>query len=77
LKAIEVELRTYHDTWGQVEPLTIELSVDGWDGLVDIMVETMISLEQVHRPVLCRIAMAMATAGPILAPNLDIGLPEP
>lgn len=42
--AIETEVQSYWDTWGKAEALTIGFSIDGWVGLVEVIVETMMVL---------------------------------
>ena len=75
LAAAEAELLSYHHAWGWVENLNRGFPIDGWDVLGEVIVETTMSLEHTHRPVLRRIAMAMvmATTSSILAPDAEIG----
>lgn len=77
LAATKAELQGYCDSWGRVESLTRRFLIDGWANLAKVIFEMMMCLEWAHQPVLCHITMATAVAGPILAPDGDIGLPGP
>lgn len=48
LAVAKAELQSYHDAWGQVETLTRGFPIDGWVGLVEVVVEMVMSLEQEH-----------------------------
>lgn len=56
-----------------METPTRAFPIDGWVALADVIVEMTMSLDRAHRPVLRRIAMAMATTGSIFSPDAEIG----